>query len=423
MNNYFSFLQKKDISILVGNVLDRYDTSLYGFLAPVMGPLFFPQYDPVVQLILSYATSATSLFSRPIGTFLFGMIARNYGPAFGLSYSLMGVAITTMCIGCIPGYALIGWWAPMVLVCIRLIRGVCAAGESTIAKLYIVENKSERDALKASHLYQSSSMLGIMCASAVSTLIITVQPQAWRFCFWLGGITGLVGYVLRRTVVPQKKRNNDDIYALYNFSSMRLLWHNKLNVMRVALVTCFSHVTYAVPFVFMNSFIPCITTISLPTMMALNTSLLVFDMMMIPLLGHMVMRYNATQVMVCVSMVLGCTIVPLFCGLPHASLCYVTFVRVWIVVWGLLFLCPLNVWYKQLFNSVDQYFLVGMGNAIGVATLGHMTTPICLWLWYVTGVAYAPAVYMAWLLLVTAYAVQTAKVGEEIFIMGDQLEV
>src|SRR5438309_1114006 len=140
---------KKDISILIGNALDRFDTSLYGFLAPVMGPIFFPNHDPVVQLILTYATSITSLFSRPIGTFLFGMIAHYKGPVFGLSYSLIGVAITTVCIGCIPSYALIGWLAPLSLVLIRLVRGICAAGESTIAKLYIMENKSDNHALKS----------------------------------------------------------------------------------------------------------------------------------------------------------------------------------------------------------------------------------------------------------------------------------
>src|SRR4029077_17815996 len=99
------YIMKKDISIFVGNALDRFDTSLYGFLAPIMGPIFFPHHDPVVQLMVIYATSATSLFSRPIGTMLFGMLARRKGPIFALSYSLIGVAFFTVCIGCIPGYA------------------------------------------------------------------------------------------------------------------------------------------------------------------------------------------------------------------------------------------------------------------------------------------------------------------------------
>lgn len=402
---------KKDISILIGNALDRFDTSLYGFLAPVMGPIFFPNHDPVVQLILTYATSITSLLSRPIGTFLFGMIAQRKGPVFGLSYSLIGVAITTVCIGCIPSYANIGWLAPLSLVIIRIIRGVCAAGESTIAKLYIMENKSDSQALTASHFYQSSSMLGIIMASAASTVVIGFNHDMWRICFLFGGTTGFVGYFLRYCTFDNSEVKQSDLFAGYNVSNIWLLWRNRSNIMRVATATCFSHLTYAVPFVFMNSFVPMITTITLRTMMLLNTSLLLFDMLFIPILGRLTMRYSMHKVMICAALVLASTIVPLFAWLPQASLWYVTCVRMWIVFWGLIFLCPLHFWFNSLFKGSDKYFLVGMGNALGVATLGHMTTPICLWLWYMSGLSYMPAVYVAAVMGATVYAVWSSKKG------------
>lgn len=402
---------KRDISILIGNALDRFDTSLYGFLAPVMGPIFFPDHDVVVQLILTYATSITSLFSRPIGAFVFGMIAQHKGPTCGLSYSLMGVAVTTMCIGCIPSHAAIGWLAPLSLVLIRIVRGVCAAGESTIAKLYIMENKSETHALTASHLYQSSSMLGIIMASVASTAVIGLSHDMWRVCFWCGGVTGFVGYFLRYYACDSNEIKKSDLFAAYNCASLWLLWRNRGNIMRVAIATCFSHLTYAVPFVFMNSFVPLITDIPLRTMMMLNTGLLLFDMLFIPILGRLLVCYNMHNVMIGAATVLASTVVPLFVFLPHASLAYVTCVRMWIVLWGLIFLCPLHFWFNSLFSSSDKYFLVGMGNALGVATLGHMTTPICLWLWYITGVAYAPALYVAAMMGATVYAVWTSKKG------------
>ena len=261
---------KKDISILIGNALDRFDTSLYGFLAPVMGPIFFPGHDPVVQLMLTYATSATSLFSRPIGTFLFGAIAREKGPLFGLLYSLIGVAVTTICIGCIPSYSVIGQLAPLSLIIIRLVRGMCAAGESTIAKLYIMENKSKDRALLASHLYQSSSMLGIIMASLAATGVIGWGHHWWRVCFWVGGLTGLVGYALRKYDSAPDEIKKSALFDAYKVSSVSLLWRNRSNLMRVAIATCFSHITYAVPFVFMNSFVPRITAITLGTMMVID---------------------------------------------------------------------------------------------------------------------------------------------------------
>ena len=132
-------------------------------------------------------------------------------------------------------------------------------------------------------------------------------------------------------------------------------------------------------------------------------------MFFIPILGQLTKRYNPHNIMICAAIVLSITIMPLFACLPQSSLMYVTGVRMWIVFWGLLFLCPLNFWFNSLFATGDKYFLVGMGNALGVATLGHMTTPICLWLWYASGAAYAPAVYVALVMGATAYAVWSSQ--------------
>src|SRR5438093_892004 len=103
------YLTKKDLSILVGNALDNFDTSIYSFLAPLLAPVFFPKYDPIVQLILAYTVLMISLFARPLGAFIFGVIARKHGPVFGLSYSLIGVAIATVYTGFLPSYEDIGW--------------------------------------------------------------------------------------------------------------------------------------------------------------------------------------------------------------------------------------------------------------------------------------------------------------------------
>jgi len=400
---------KKDISILIGNALDCFDISLYGFLAPVIGSVFFPDYDPTVQLILTYATSITSLISRPLGTFIFGALARHKGPLFGLSYSLIGVAIATVCIGCIPSYGIIGLYAPLSLVVIKIIRDICAAGESIIAKLYIMENKSYKQSLMVSYLYQSSSMLGVVMASALSTIVINRGGDLWRICFCVGGVTGFVGYFLRYYTVENKKINQSEPFNVYKTLNFRLMWDNRVNIVRVAIATCFSQMTYAVPFVFMNNFVPFVTSISLSTMMALNTHLLVVDMMSIPVIGRFTMHYCMYKVMISAATVLAVTIIPLFIFLPHASLLYVTCMRLWIVFWGLVFLCPLHCWFNSLFKTSDKYFLVGMGNVLAAATFGYMTTPICLWLWYATGISYIPALYMVLIMSATICAVTMSQ--------------
>lgn len=413
-------ITKKDISILIGNSLDRFDTALTGFLAPILAPVFFPQHDPVVQLIFAYSISALcGFFSRPIGAYFFGAVARRYGPLFGLSYSLIGVAITTVCIGCIPSYATIGCIAPLSLIVVRMVRGICASGESTIAKLYIMEGKSDQDALTASYFYQSSSMLGTILASGAATLVIASSNQlAWRICFWLGGVTGIVGYYLRCASMHGVERTMSNQFVDYQLSNGALLWRNKSIIIRIALISSFSYVTYAIPFVFMNNFVPLITTISLKTMMALNTLLLIFDMVLIPLCGRVTKLYDATNIMMFAGTILTVSIIPLFYGLTDAFLPYVTFVRIWIVFWGIVFMCPLHFWLRKLCNSSDQYFLIGMGGTLAAATLGHITTPVCLYLWHVSGFVVLPAVYIMLVMFIAVYAIKTASIKEEIKQIG-----
>ena len=95
-------ITRKDFAILVGNTLDHFDNALYSFLVPILAPLFFPKFDPVVQLILGYSFLASSLFTKPLGALVFGSIAQKYAPMQGLSYTLVGMAIASLAMACLP---------------------------------------------------------------------------------------------------------------------------------------------------------------------------------------------------------------------------------------------------------------------------------------------------------------------------------
>ncbi len=469
-----SNLSKRDFSILIGNAMDHFDTALYGFLAPLLAGIFFPNHDQVVALILTYSVLATSLFTRPIGSYFFGVIAKKYGGFFALSHSLIGVALTTALIGLIPSHAQIGWLAPMLLVVLRILQGIYSEGECAIAKLYILENKEERKALKASYFYQTSTMVGIILASFISTIVLDVDyNKYWRVCFIFGGVTALVGYFLRKSEAiichsgvplchshkallhgskPLQKtpslraaassvaiqKNNKFCKILYYFfprlprrcyasprndvetfilqtsflndaaRDLIVLWNNKLNISRVSLVVGFSYLTYIMPFVFMNSFIPFITDISLETMMAFNTGLLIFDMVMIPIIGRLVEKLPYIKILSYTLTVMILTIIPLWLFLNNASLWYVNFVRIWIVILGVTFLCPLNCWLNNLFKTSDKYMLVGIGSSIGSSLIGRLTPAICLMLWHVTNNSLSVGIYITVIALAAFWAIKTS---------------
>lgn len=400
------FISKKDFTILLGNAADHFDTSIYVFIAPILAPIFFPNDDPIIELILAYSILGTSIITRPVGTYVFGALARVYGAAKALSYSLIGVGLATMCIGFLPDYYSIGFLAPILLILFRVVRDVFAAGESAIAKLYILENKEEKDAFKGSYLYQTSTVFGMVIASFAATIIIYLDIEhAWRGCFIFGGVAAIIGYLIRSNVLEIKKIKSLKTLDFFVSDGFVVLWRRRIDIIRIAIVNSFSHLTYIVPFVIMNHIVPLITNIDAKTMMALSSFTLMFDMLAIPLIGSYIRRFSAESVMLIASIILAITIVPLWSLMDGASIIYITFVRFWIVIWGIVFLCPLNLWCSKQVTGAEKYIVVGMGTSIGASIIGKLSPSICLAIYYYSDSHIPVSIYIAVLFFLAAFVV------------------
>lgn len=390
---------KRDYSILLGNLLDHFDSSLYAFLVPVLAPIFFPNHDPIVSIIIAYSFMATSVITRPLGAFIFGLVARKFGPLFAMSYSLSGVSIFGTAIGFIPDHSQIGFWAAILLFIMRFIKGIFGAGENAIVKLYILEGKTDSEAFKASYIYQGSSMVGMIFASAVSTLILWLdRTDLWRYCFIGSGFAYFVASSMRYAGSSFKEKK---LFENYEFSIFKLFWKNKLPMLSVALTTSLSHMTYAVPFVLMNSLMPLITNVTLAEMMKLNTLLLVFDMIMIFIAGPILSKFNYLSIIKISSLLIILTIPVLIVFLPGASIWYISVTRLWIIFLGVIFMSPQNLYYKKLFESKkESYVLVGMANAFGAGIIGKTIPVVSMWLWYKSGSILIISGYVGFLALV-----------------------
>jgi MFS family permease len=395
---------KRDASILIGNALDHFDTALYGFLVPILSPIFFPEQDRAVALMLGYGVLITSFCANPIGAFIFGNIAKHYCPNVSLSYSLIGLSVSTVIIGLLPTYESVGIFAPILLVIIRIAQSVFAGGEVAIARLYILENKSKDKAFAASYYYQFSSMVGIIFASAATTVVylLPFNPINWRLCFLLGGLTGAIGYMLRR-YEPTIYRPTSKLLQILRLPTVKSFLDHKKPLIAIAFTGIFSHMTYSIAFILMNSLIPLISDISIKTMMELNTILLILDILLIPIIGRISAEYNSKKILINSALIFAVTIVPLVYYLSNASLLYTIFARIWIIILGVIFVCPLNLWYKNLVIKDDQYLLVGIVNAVGGGIVGKATSAITLAIWYNTGSILWVGSYLALIAIVTAY--------------------
>src|SRR5437879_10534678 len=107
----------------IGSALEWYDFFLYGTAAAlVFGDLFFPKSDPVVGTLLAFLTFGVGFVVRPFGGILFGIMGDRYGRKPVLVATLLMIGIGTTAIGLLPTYGQIGYWAPALLVSVRVVQ-------------------------------------------------------------------------------------------------------------------------------------------------------------------------------------------------------------------------------------------------------------------------------------------------------------
>ncbi len=123
-------MRKVAFASFIGTAIEFYDFYIYGLAAALVFPaLFFPELDPVLGLLASFATYGVAFLARPLGGVLFGHYGDRVGRKAMLIVSLLTMGIATFLVGLLPGYAQIGVLAPVLLVVLRFLQGVGLGGE------------------------------------------------------------------------------------------------------------------------------------------------------------------------------------------------------------------------------------------------------------------------------------------------------
>jgi MFS family permease len=190
----------------IGSALEWYDFFLYGTAAAlVFGELFFPKSDPLVGTLLSFLTFGVGFVVRPIGGILFGIMGDRYGRKPVLVATLLMIGIGTTAIGLLPTYAQIGYWAPLLLVALRVIQGLGAGAEYGGAVIYLVENAPPRHRGFWGGFAPLGVSIGNLMAAGAFALVTMLPREAlmawgWRLPFLASFLLIAVGIFVRLRV-------------------------------------------------------------------------------------------------------------------------------------------------------------------------------------------------------------------------------
>ncbi len=173
----------------VGTMIEWYDFYIFGSLAAVIAPLFYPPENQTFAYIAYLATFAVGFVVRPFGALFFGRIGDLVGRKYAFLVTLLIMGGATALIGFLPTYSQIGIAAPIILLIIRVLQGLALGGEYGGAAVYVAEHVPDNRRGFYTSFIQITATLGLFLSLAV-ILIVQNMMSADQFAGKAEGISG-----------------------------------------------------------------------------------------------------------------------------------------------------------------------------------------------------------------------------------------
>ncbi len=189
----------------VGTLIEWYDFYIFGMLATILSKQFFPADAGTSALLSTLAIFAAGFIVRPFGALVFGRLGDLIGRKHTFLLTLIIMGGSTFAIGLVPGYATIGWFAPILVLLLRLLQGLALGGEYGGAATYVAEHAPEGQRGFWTSWIQTTATLGLFLALGVIIFIrsnqgvdkFSAEWGGWRYPFWISIVLVGVSVLIR----------------------------------------------------------------------------------------------------------------------------------------------------------------------------------------------------------------------------------
>jgi MFS family permease len=199
--------KKAIVGSSLGSALEWVDFTAYGAVSATVFPkLFFPTLDPSSAILASFATFGVGFFARPAGGIIFGLLGDRIGRKKVLLATFIIMGVSSLLIGLMPPYGVIGFWAPLLIVLLRFMQGFALGGEATGAQLFTMEHSPpNRRGLFGSFINVAAPISQVLANGMLFVIAAMMSEQqfedfGWRIPFLLSIALILVGAYLRANV-------------------------------------------------------------------------------------------------------------------------------------------------------------------------------------------------------------------------------
>ena len=199
-----STLRRASLAGMIGTTLENYDFVIYGTAAAlVFNKLFFPNLNPAIGILASFATYGVGFVARPLG----GLFFSHFGDRIGRKWVLVGtlflMGTATFVIGLLPTYGTVGVLAPSLLTVCRLLQGFGSGAEQAGGIVLLTETAPRNKRGRYASLVYVGAALGSVLGALVWILVQLmpddrVQSIGWRIVFLSSILVTIAAYIFRR---------------------------------------------------------------------------------------------------------------------------------------------------------------------------------------------------------------------------------
>lgn len=393
MKNRFKLLATS----LIGSSLEFYDLALFGFLTPILSPLFFPTTNPTVSMIASLGAFAAGFITRPLGAIFFGHIGDKYGRKTSLMVSIILIGLPTFFIGIMPTYEQIGILCPILVVLCRFFQGVCVGGEYNGSAIFFLEHCEPSKRGFFGGLISAAAVLGFFMASGV-TIVCTqswMPSWGWRLSFILGSAIALFGLYIRKDISETPEFNQvKQKQAVKKLPLMEIFRDMPLSALyTIGIGSCMGTLSLTL-FGYMIPYLTKEIGFTRETAMHLNFIAIFWYMMFTPFVGyiadkigpHKIMLFTATLALLCSKLI--------YLLLSSNEMQYALLGQLMLATLAASFLGPSNLLIYSVFPTALRYSGVSFNFSLGLAVLGGNAPLIAATLICITGDKTSPALYI-----------------------------
>jgi MFS transporter, MHS family, proline/betaine transporter len=380
----------------IGNALEWFDVLVYGYFAPTIAGVFFPNSNPVISLLLTFGSFGLAYVARPVGAVVLGAYADRAGRKKALALSIRLMVTGTAVMALMPSYATIGLIAPIAVFAARLLQGFAVAGEFGSSTAFMIEHSTSRKGFFASWQFAGQNTAKLLAALFGVVLFTTLSGHqlhtwGWRIPFLFGLLVGPVGMYIRRKV----DETPEFMHSMPTRTPVREIFTTeKMEVLLAAgLIAVGTAGTY------FALYIPTYATtrLHLPATTGYLVAIVLasIGMFLCPVGGHLTDRIGYTRVMLPSAILMLLSAYPVFLLITrHPTLLVVLAGLIWDTLLQVAYVSALPVMMASMFPARTRVTGLSLGYNLGVTLFGGFAPAIFTWLTDITHNNTAPSFYL-----------------------------